>query len=88
MSDVKFRNITSEPMGDKPTTDLPGIGKVLSTRLKEGGFEKASQVYGQFLVLNRDHVRFETWMNINFQADRNKALKCSKALDAYYTTFN
>ncbi|KAF5294876.1 hypothetical protein FQR65_LT10674 [Abscondita terminalis] len=49
---------------------------------------EASQVYGQFLVMNRDHVRFENWMKDNFGSDRRNASNCSKALDDYYTHFN
>ncbi|KAK4887779.1 hypothetical protein RN001_004050 [Aquatica leii] len=81
------RNISDEPMEDKPTNALPGIGDILSKRMKEQGFEKASQIYGQFLVLNRDYVRFENWMRENFEADRNNATKCYDALDLYFRNF-
>jgi len=42
------RNFVSEPMGDKPVTDLAGIGDVLGGRLKEQGFDKVNPTFYQF----------------------------------------
>lgn len=39
---VKHNVFISEPMGDKPVTDLAGIGEVIGKRLTEAGFEKVS----------------------------------------------
>ncbi|KAK4887778.1 hypothetical protein RN001_004049 [Aquatica leii] len=88
MTTIKHENIVNEPMGNKPVGKLPGVGPTLSGRMVHGGYEKASQIYGQYLVLNRDHVRFENWMKDNFRADRRHAGNCSKALEEYYTHFN
>jgi hypothetical protein len=36
----KHRNFIAEPMGDKPVTDLAGVGEVLGKRLSSAGFDK------------------------------------------------
>lgn len=36
----KHRNFVVEPMGEKPVTDLAGIGEVLGDRLTHAGFDK------------------------------------------------
>ena len=45
----KHRNFIAEPMGEKPVTDLAGIGPVLGERLVDLGYDK---VYILFLYLS------------------------------------
>lgn len=39
----KHRNFVAEPMGEKPVSDLAGVGDVLGKRLTEAGFDKVTQ---------------------------------------------
>ncbi len=54
----KHRNFVSEPMGEKPVTDLAGIGEALGGRLVATGFDRAYVVLGQFLVLKKNQELF------------------------------
>lgn len=46
---AKHQNFVSEPMGDKPVTDLAGIGEVLGKRLDGKGFDKVCYLYNMYI---------------------------------------
>lgn len=48
----KHRNFVQEPMGEKPVTELAGIGETLGGRLKENGFDMVCifQFSGKFAL--------------------------------------
>ena len=51
----------SSPLGKKLVTEFPGIGDAGERNLKKKGFEYASQIFGQFLVLEEDEGKFKDW---------------------------
>lgn len=79
----KFRSFVDEPMGDKPVDALAGIGEVLGTRLKEQGFEKAFNVLGQFLILNKDEELFVDWLRTSINANSKQGTDCFKCLKTW-----
>jgi len=46
----KHRNFVAEPMGEKPVTDLAGIGEVLGDRLMKEGYDKVLLTYSYRLI--------------------------------------
>ena len=45
-----------------PVTAFPGIGPVWGAELKKKGIVHASQIYGQFLTMNKDEGMFTVWL--------------------------
>ena len=45
----------------KLVKELPGTGDAGGRNLNEKGFEYASQIFGQFLVLEEDEGKFKDW---------------------------
>uniref|UniRef100_A0A1A9W8N3 Barrier-to-autointegration factor-like protein n=1 Tax=Glossina brevipalpis TaxID=37001 RepID=A0A1A9W8N3_9MUSC len=83
----KHIEFIAEPMGDKPATALPGIADVLGERLKEAGFEKASTILGQYLVLNKDADLFKEWMKEICNASAKQANDCYNCLNDWWVQF-
>ncbi|XP_064483939.1 barrier-to-autointegration factor-like [Ornithodoros turicata] len=76
----KHRNFVSEPMGEKPVTDLAGIGEILGKRLERKGFDKAYVVLGQFLVLKKNRELFIEWLKDISMANTKHAADCYQCL--------
>lgn len=48
----KHRNFVSEPMGEKPVTDLAGIGETYGQRLENQGFDKVKYINWAYEYVN------------------------------------
>jgi len=83
----KHRNFVAEPMGDKPVTDLAGVGEVLGSRLENQGFDKASVVLGQFLVLKKNKELFQDWMKDVCGANTKQSSDCYQCLSDWCDEF-
>ena len=53
-------------MAGKLVTALPGIGPVWGRRLNEKGFFYATQILGQYLLLNQNPQDFIAWLQNQF----------------------
>merc|ERR1712212_279927 len=83
----KHRNFVSEPMGEKPVTDLSGIGEVLGKRLEEQGFDKAYVVLGQYLLLKKNDELFANWLKETCGANKKQQGDCGKCLKEWCVSF-
>lgn len=83
----KHRNFVAEPMGEKPVTDLAGVGETLGKRLTEAGFDKAYTVLGQYLILKKDSELFKDWMKDTCNANAKQATDCYQCLSDWCEEF-
>ncbi|XP_053207616.1 barrier-to-autointegration factor-like [Panonychus citri] len=83
----KHHSFVSEPMGEKPVTDLAGVGEVLGKRFEDNGFDKAYVVLGQFLILKKDRELFSLWMKETVNANSKQAKDCYQCLSEWCDQF-
>ena len=83
----KHRDFVGEPMGEKPVTNLAGIGDVLGKRLSDKGFDKAYVVLGQFLVLKKNEEMFCDWLNVTCGANKKQQKDCHNCLSQWCDAF-
>ncbi|KAL3873387.1 hypothetical protein ACJMK2_036515 [Sinanodonta woodiana] len=83
----KHRNFVAEPMGDKPVTELAGIGEKYGEQLIRKGFDKAYVVLGQFLVLKKDEELFKEWLKEECGANSKYQNDCFQCLKEWCDNF-
>ena len=83
----KYSLFVAEPIGDKPVTDLAGIGWVLGKRMENRGYDKAYIVLGQFLVLKKNRELFLEWLQDLVGANAKRAAECYDCLDDWCSEF-
>ncbi len=69
-----------EPMGEKTVYELAGIGRALGGKLNTNDFYRADQVFGQFLVFNRDKTLFKNWLHGLCDANVKQQNECYQCL--------
>ncbi|MRB67555.1 hypothetical protein GH825_29695, partial [Bacillus thuringiensis] len=66
---------------------LPGINRVLGSRLRRQGYGRATSLLGKFMVMNKDRYSFVLWLAEQTGASSQQALDCFKCLDAWSSAF-
>uniref|UniRef100_UPI0037E9948F barrier-to-autointegration factor-like n=1 Tax=Semicossyphus pulcher TaxID=241346 RepID=UPI0037E9948F len=79
----KHRDFVGEPMGHKSVRDVPGIGDNLGRRLENKGFNKASDVLGQYLHVKQDTKQFGSWLKNTSGANSRDAGSCTRGLNEW-----
>ncbi|KAH8392136.1 hypothetical protein KR215_001733 [Drosophila sulfurigaster] len=87
-TDTQKQRDFMEPMRNKLVTKLPGVGETLGARLSDAGYQKASQVYGQYLALDQNKEEFNNWMKRTCNANKSQSSECFKCLDEWNNHFN
>lgn len=71
-------------MGNKSVTAIPGIEEGFAADLRARNIDKAYQLYGQYLILDRNEERFNDWLTSTFRLMNVKHQKaCYQALKEY-----
>jgi len=76
----KHRNFVAEPMGNKPVTELAGVGETLGKRLSDKGYDLANVVLGQYLLLKGNEELFSEWMKETCNANAKQQRDCYTCL--------
>lgn len=79
-SSKKHTDFVQSAIGQKLVTELPGIGSVTGKKLNDDGITRVYQVFGQFLVLNKDREKFYKWLG-GYGANEGQCKACFDALD-------
>ena len=76
----------TEPLGDKPVTDLLGpANKAFASILENKGFTMAKEMLGVFLMLEKDQEKFKIWLKCTCGATDNLQNLCSFRLAEWCT---
>ncbi|KAM9364082.1 barrier-to-autointegration factor-like protein [Pholidichthys leucotaenia] len=83
----KHQSFVSEPMGNKPATAVPGIGRGLGQELQRDGVNKASQVFGHYLTGGQNPQQFGQWLKHSSGANSHQTANCTRAMKEYADNF-
>ena len=78
----KHADFVHERMREKPVEAIDGIADKAKSILNEKGFEKAYHLLGQFLVLSKDELIFDAWLQTEVSSmnsdHRGRCIYCLK----------
>merc|ERR1712000_265365 len=81
----KHEAFVSEPMGkNKKVEDVAGIGETAKERLNEIGMIYAYNLFGQYLVLDRDEEAFTHWLKKTTKLNSNHLEATYSCLSQYF----
>jgi len=83
----KHQNFVTEPMGEKPVTDLAGIGPALGGRLEGKSYDKAYTVLGQYLLFKKNEELFTDWLKDICGANSKQGNDCFNCLKEWCDSF-
>ena len=69
----KYHLFIREPMSNKSVNDLVGVGPVLGKRFAAMGYQEASTLFGQFLVVKKTRQLFIIWVMKTVGANMKQA---------------
>ena len=59
---AKHYDFVEAPIDQKPVNQVPGVGRAMSGALARIGITSASQLLGQFMLMNQDKEQFNGWL--------------------------
>jgi hypothetical protein len=85
----KFREFTSEPLGEKLVTDVPGIGVAIGTRLSERNMKFAYHILSLYLSpdINMQQDQFVEWLIKNGGSNKQFAKQTFEAIKTLADNF-
>jgi barrier-to-autointegration factor len=80
----KHADFIASSMKNKPIDAIAGIGPVAKIALNAKGFEYAYHLIGQFLIMGKDEILFNTWLQSEVVCMSSKQrLDCTNCVSEY-----
>ena len=86
MTSKKSDTFATTPMNDKDVTELGGVGRVTAGAMRKKGINKAYQVVGKFLYLEKKEDEFKDWLQ-EFGTDARQRSDCYDSVKGWCDQF-
>ena len=83
----KYNDFTSEPLGDKLVSCMPGIGKAYEKALVDKHIVKAYQLVGHFLCLMKDEEKMQSFLIAEGGLKKDSAKICTNAISQWVSNY-